>query len=253
MGTATYVWDDVGNLLTINYPRDTNSFSYDILSRLTNMVDSVGTSKVSGTAGDQLAAEDGPWSNDTVTNTYANRFRSGLSLQQPSGTWTNGFAYDEFSRLTNVVSPAGASGYQYRDVTLGSGDHTASDLVARLNLPNLSYITNNHDALGRLLSTVLNNSGNGLLNSHQYTYNDGSQRTRQTFTDNNYADYSYDNIGQLTNADSTLNGEDRAYAYDAAWNLTNRSGSTFIVDNKNELTNAPGPINTLLYDSNGNL
>src|SRR5207249_3637677 len=54
MGNTTYIWDDVGNLLTIKYPRDTNSFSYDILNRLTNMVDSVGTTKFSWTAGDQL-------------------------------------------------------------------------------------------------------------------------------------------------------------------------------------------------------
>jgi hypothetical protein len=29
-----------------------------------------------------------------MTNTYANRLRTGLSLQQPTGLWTNGFAYD---------------------------------------------------------------------------------------------------------------------------------------------------------------
>src|SRR2546422_8694037 len=109
------------------------------------MVDSVGTTKFTWTAGDQLAAEDGPWANDMVTNTYNNRFRSALSLQQPSGSWTNGFGYDEFARLTNVVSPAGAFAYQYRDVTLPSGDHAASDLVANLGLPNLSSITNNQD------------------------------------------------------------------------------------------------------------
>src|SRR5207247_1195310 len=170
------------------------------------------------TAGDQLASEDGPWASDTVTNTYNNRFRSALSLQQPSGTWTNGFGYDELARVTNVISPAGASAYQYRDITLPSGDHTACELVARLNLPNTSYITNNHDVLGRLLSTVLKSSGDVTLNSHDYLYNNGSQRTRQTFTDSS-SDYTYDNIGQLTIADSTVNTEDRGYLYDAAWNL----------------------------------
>ena len=103
------------------------------------------------------------------------------------------------------------------------------------------------------MSTVLLNSSLGTLNSHQYTYNNGSQRTRQTFTDNNYTDYSYDNIGQLTNADSTLNTENRSYVYDPAWNLTNRSGSAFVVDNKNELTNAPDPVGAITYDSNGNM
>ena len=60
-------------------------------SRLTNMVDNVGATKFTWTAGNQLATEDGPWASDTVTNTYNNRFRSALSLQQPTGAWTNGF------------------------------------------------------------------------------------------------------------------------------------------------------------------
>src|SRR6266853_5172831 len=84
---------------------------------------------------DKFATEDGPWASDTVTNTYNNRFRNALSLQQPTGAWTNGFGFDEFARLTNVISPAGTSSYQYRDVALANGDHTACDLVGRLNLP----------------------------------------------------------------------------------------------------------------------
>src|SRR5881397_900947 len=68
--------DNLGNLLTINYHHSgTVTYAYDGLNRLTNMVDSVGTTKFYWTAGDQLAAEDGPWANDTVTNTYNNRFR----------------------------------------------------------------------------------------------------------------------------------------------------------------------------------
>jgi hypothetical protein len=43
-----------------------------------------------------------------VTNTYVNRLRTGLSLQQPSGSWTNGFAYDAARLLTNVTSQAGS-------------------------------------------------------------------------------------------------------------------------------------------------
>ena len=34
------------------------------------------------TAG-RLLTEDGPWSSDTVTNTYANRLRTGLNLASP--------------------------------------------------------------------------------------------------------------------------------------------------------------------------
>ena len=52
----------------------------------------------------------------TVTNTYNNaRLRSGLVLQQPTGTWTNGFTWDAAHRLSTVSSPAGTFTYTYKE------------------------------------------------------------------------------------------------------------------------------------------
>jgi hypothetical protein len=89
-------------------------FGFDALNRMTNMVDAAGTSLFTWTAGNQLLTEDGPFTSDTVTNTYANRLRTALSLQQPTGFWTNGFGYDTALRLTNVAMSAGSFGYSYR-------------------------------------------------------------------------------------------------------------------------------------------
>jgi len=108
------------------------------------MVDAVGTTKYTYIAGGQLYTEDlsspgygkagGPWSNDTVTNTYANRLRTKLDfhpmryqamrrrrstsasraggrrftsarsalshgVKQPTGVWTNNFGYDTAGRV----------------------------------------------------------------------------------------------------------------------------------------------------------
>ena len=41
------------------------------------------------------------------------RLRSGLSLQHPAGTWTNGFLYDAAKPLANVTSQTGAFAYSY--------------------------------------------------------------------------------------------------------------------------------------------
>lgn len=38
------------------------------------------------------------------------------------------------------------------------------------------------------------------LNTHDYVYNQGNQRTQQVFKEGNYLDYTYDNIGQLKTA-----------------------------------------------------
>ena len=49
------------------------SLAYDALNRVTNMVDEVGTTRYSYDAAGQLLTEDGPFTSDTVTNTYSNR------------------------------------------------------------------------------------------------------------------------------------------------------------------------------------
>src|SRR5487761_1980920 len=131
-GNTGYAYDAVGNLLTINYPSSPDvTFQYDALNRVTNMVDAAGTTKYSYTAVNQVLTEDGPFGSDTVTNLYNNGLRVGLALQQPTGLWTNGFAYDAAKRLTSVTSPAGTFSYSYPDssVTLH---------VSRLTLPNSS-------------------------------------------------------------------------------------------------------------------
>jgi RHS repeat-associated protein len=209
----------------------------------------LGTTKYTYSAAGQLLTEDGPFRFDTVTNIYSNRFRIKLSLQQPTGSWTNAFAYDSTKRLTNVTSPAGAFGYLY-DATLFTHH------PERITLPNTSYITNIFDADARLTATYLENSGNSVLDSYVYVYDPANQRTNLTRVDSTVA-YKYDPIGQLKVADSSVAGEDRGYSYDSAWNLNwltnNGSASQFIVDNKNQLTNAPSPVSNQAYDSNGNL
>ena len=141
---------------------------------MTNMLDAAGTSAYAYSAGNQLLTEDGTFASDTVTNTYNNRLRTGLVLQQPAGSWTNGFGYDAAKRLTSVTSPAGAFTY-----TLG-GAGAASALPKKILLPNTSYITNTYDNVARLTGTWLKNSSHTILDSATYGYNAGHQRT--TFT-----------------------------------------------------------------------
>lgn len=216
---------------------------------MTNMVDGIGATKYTYNAAGQLLTEDGPFASDTVANTYANRLRVGLSLQQPTGSWTNGFGYDSTKRLTRVTSPAGEFDYFYEPTLF---THHPS----LVTLPNTSYITNAFDGNARLIATYLENSGNTVLDSYTYIYNPANQRTNLTRADASTVGYKYDPIGQIKVADSSVNTEDRGYLYDAAWNLARRtnngSTSTFPVDLKNQLTAEPGGDSDV-YDANGNL
>ena len=62
------------------------------------MVDGLGTTRYTYDAAGQLLTEDGLFTSDTVTNTYSNRKRVALGLQQPTGpgptalagTWPGG-------------------------------------------------------------------------------------------------------------------------------------------------------------------
>jgi len=173
-------------------------------------------------------------------------------LQQPSSSWTNGYTWDAARRLSTETSQAGTFTYTY---SAGVGTATsAASLIRKLLLPNSSYITNTFDNVARLSGTYLDNSSNTVLDKSEYLYA-GNQRIRQTRTDGSYYTNNYDKIGQLVWADSTVASEDRGYLYDAAWNLNVRTNngatSTFVVDNKNQISS--GPYGQFSYDNNGNL
>ncbi len=211
------------------------------------MVDGAGTTRYPYDAVSQLLSEDGPWSNDTITYGYTAMQRTSLSLQQPTSSWTNGFAYDNAKRLTSVTSPVGTFDYYY--------DAARAMLPEEITLPNTSYITNVYDGNARLLTTTLKNSAGATLDAAQYGYNAGNQRTAFTNAAGTHVGYTYDSIGQLKVATSSVSSENRGYAYDAAWNLADRTNNgvntAFSVNNLNELTTV-GTTN-FAYDSNGNL
>jgi RHS repeat-associated protein len=246
-GNTAYRYDAIGNLTNIVYASSPAiSLQYDTLNRLTNMLDGTGTTSYGYDAAGQVLSEDGPWADDTVSYTYNNRLRTGMSVLAPNASpWTQNYGYDAEKRLTSVASPAGSFGYDY---SVEQGVSPAS-LIRALTLPNGAYITNTYDNVARLLSTVLKASGQSTINAHSYQLNQANQRTQQVFTDGNYVDYTYDDIGQLQSARGKESGgvtnrlhEQLGYAYDAAGNLNYRTNNALVeafnVNGLNELTTA---------------
>ena len=87
------------------------------------------------------------------------------------------------------------------------GVTAATRLVAGLNLPNTSFITNFYDSLAREIETTLKNSGGTAVNWHTYTYNAGNQRSQMiAYPANRKVDYTYDGGGQLLKADGKESG-----------------------------------------------
>ncbi|HTX21666.1 MAG TPA: RHS repeat-associated core domain-containing protein, partial [Candidatus Aquilonibacter sp.] len=242
-GSTIYSYDAVGNLTHVAYPvSPAISLSYDALNRLTNMVDAVGTTVYTYNQVGQLLSEGGLWPDDTVSYTYANRLRTGLSLLAPNASaWKQSYGYDSARRLTSVTSPAGSFDYTY--------DRSQLLRVDKLSLPNGAYITNTYDSTARLTGTYLKNGDNANLDSYAYGYNLAGERTNVVRTTGDYVNYTYDNEGELVTANAKEPGgvtnrwqEQFGYAYDAAGNLNNRTNNalvqTFGVNNLNELTGA---------------
>ncbi|MHB8521579.1 MAG: RHS repeat-associated core domain-containing protein [Limisphaerales bacterium] len=249
---TAYGYDAVGHLLTITYPVSHSiTYSYDALNRLTTMVDAAGTNTYTYSSAGDLASEDGPWPNDTVSYSYhasVPHLRVGLTLQQPSGNWSQVYGYDSGDRLKTVTSSAGTFVYTYQG---------AGSLVASATLPNATYYTNYFDAVGRQYWTALYTSGGQGLEQSGYQYNPAGQRTLVYRADTSYDTVTYDHDGQAQSAvgsggEST---ENLAYSYDAAWNLSQRTSggvpTAFGVNNLNELSSEPN--GTATYDGNGNL
>ena len=162
-----YSYDPVGNLTNIAYPASgTVKFAYDALNRLTTMVDSIGTTHYAYDAAGQLLTEGGLFSSDYVTNTYSKRRRIALSLQQPTGSWANGFGWDLAGRLTNVTSAAGAFGYN--ELTAApSRTYTSYDANGNPTAATVSGapVSLTYDDENRLLSLTVSGFG-----SSTYTY-----------------------------------------------------------------------------------
>jgi len=189
-------------------------------------------------AGNLLSAG-GLWSGDTVSYSYANRLRSGLSV----GSWHQSYGYDAALRLTNLLSMAGSFGYAYDPVRLYRVD--------KLALPNSAYIAYHYDPLTRLLGTDLTRgTDNHVLDGYTYRYDLLGQRTgisRNNGFSSSTVSAGYDAIGELTSwsanePDGAARfNEQLIYAYDAAGNLQQRWNhqfmQSFTVDAANELTN----------------
>ena len=260
-GNTAYGYDDVGNLLSVNYPVSTDiSYQYDALNRMTNMVDAVGTTYWYHDHANRQTVEDGPWASDNVTNKWNTAgLRERLGIQQPTSFFNTAYTYDAAKRLDLVTSGAGTFTNYYH--TGLNGVTAPSRLLEQMDLPNGAYIANTHDNLARLTETALRQSGGTITNKHAYVYNNAHQRTKQTWTDNGYVDYLYDDVGQLYSArtynaaHAEITSQKFGYKYDPAFNLNERTNNaavtTFVVNNLNELTSAPGTAFT--YDDNGNL
>ena len=191
----TVVTDGEGRFLF----RELTAGSYTITASAAGATPaSFGATSFTYSDGGQMMSEDGPWSDDAVSFSYNKRLRQSMTIAAPNASpWLVTYQYDAGRRLTNVVSGAGAFGYQYHP---GIGGGYDSPLWQTLTFPGGAYVSRAFDSAGRVQSTSLLNSTGGVLDSHSYGFDAAGRATNHVRFDNSSVAYTYDNAGQLKTA-----------------------------------------------------
>jgi RHS repeat-associated protein len=191
----------------------TNSYEYDLLGRLTNMVET-------SIAGTQRLA----YAYDPLGRLASVTWRFG------NYSITNRYDYDTLGRATNVASDCGSFGYSYTNAGLQ---------VSRLTYPNTEYAASAYDSLGRLAVLAYSTGGNW-----SYAYDSRDFVTVRTNPAGEVFSYKYDDAGRLTDVDgrsgtNVISGYPLRYRYDKSGNRVRQSEGgkqlDLVVDEDNQL------------------
>jgi len=163
------------------------------------------------------------------------------------------YNFDTAGRLGNVASPAGSFTYAYQTNSMG--------LINTVTGP-AHTVTNIWEPTRDVLTRKQNMVGAAIISAYDYTVNALGQRTNVGNTGSAFASarsiaWGYDSLGQVTKADSSISGFDRAYQYDAIGNRKKAANSLTLPAADNYTANALNQytaVGTIIptYDDDGN-
>jgi RHS repeat-associated protein len=219
-GTLTYTYDGFGNQATVQSSTASGvgvAYGYDVLNRLTNVVDRFTNSTIYGF--------------DAVGNLQ--------TVQLPNNV-TNTYAFDALNRLTNLVAKSSGgtvASFAYKLAPAGNRTNLV-ETVSGVNRTN-AWI---YDPLYRLTNETLIASIAGTVS---YKYDGVGNRTNRTSS-----------VAGITNQTFVFNSNDQPTndVFDANGNTRTNSGNTFAYDVENRMTNAvvSGTNIVIVYDGDGN-
>lgn len=272
-----YAYNLDGTLQAISHshtehPTPGVTFSYDAdHRRVTGMVDGIGTTSYAyhpiapGTLGaGQLASEDGPFPDDTITHTYDELGRRTAYAVNGVG---ESIAFDALGRVTQTVNPVGTFTYSYVGAT---GRPDTVTYPGGMTCAHTYHPLNGDFRLKDMIYTLPNASE---LSRHSYEYNAVGNITRWTQISapsglNRSWLCGYDAADQLTSVTSqdpvTLANQPTgqyAYSYDPAGNRLTETidgvTSTASYNSLNQLISLTGgsalPAHTYEWDGNDRL
>ena len=247
--TTVYQYDDYGRILTVIYSEgNKTTYSYDKSTGLLSQVDFNGqVTKYEYNDLDGLKKKYLP--DGTFVEYNYNKDGSLQSVNTNFGTTS--YTYDDLGRVKTVTdNNGGITSYDYDDV---------GNLKTETNPANI-LTTYTYDEVNRLKSEVVTASNGEVLRSYTYTLDAVGRRTKVVESGKNISEriveYTYDNLGRLTEEKITANGEVSTvgYAYDKVSNRISKDDNgtvtAYTYDNNNRLITEGSK--TYAYDKNGN-
>jgi YD repeat-containing protein len=157
--SRTFDW--LGRMLTRSVPgQGTESFGYTARGLTSYTGPNGKTTQYAYDEARRKTSETTPKS-EVIGYTYdpnVPHLRTGLTVSQPSGSWSQTYHYDAADRLHTTTAPAGTFTYAYS---------AGATLWTNLALPTYyaSAITNGYDSGGRLLRTAMRSGTGSTLDS----------------------------------------------------------------------------------------
>ena len=167
------------------------------------------------------------------------------------------YQYDQTGRLSKILGLA-SQGLASPEFTYGYEPN--SNLLKTVTGP-AHTVTNSYDPTRDVLLNKENKAGTTIVSNYAYNVNAIGQRTDVSQSGTAFATardiaWGYDPLGQVTKADSTIPGLDRAYAYDLIGNRISGGGLnppsqvSYTANSLNQYTGI-GSVNPA-YDADGN-
>jgi RHS repeat-associated protein len=262
--TYTYA---AGNLVHTNYSDTTPdvTVAYDSFGRQTSVTNGVATSTYSfdpatlaldtETISYDLNADSTPdftrvidRSQDALERDSGWQLKDGATVENEVA-----YAFDISGRLGSATSPAGTFTYGYQTNSMR--------LLHTVTGP-AHTVTNTWEATRDVLTQKGNKVGTTVISAYDYSVNPLGQRTEvaktgSAFASNRSIAWGYDALGQVTKADSSITGFDRAYEFDGIGNRKKAADSLTLPGSNNYTANALNQytvVDTInpAYDDDGN-
>ena len=195
-------------------------------------------------------------SQDNLLRSTGFQLKTGATVENSAN-----YAYSATDgRLSSISNP------QLSNVSFAYGYVPDSSLVATVTSP-AHTVTNSYDPTRNVLLNKENKAGTTIVSNYAYDVNAIGQRTDVSQSGSAFATsrdiaWGYDPLGQVTKADSTIPGLDRAYQYDLIGNRVKASDSLTLPATPNYTSNSLNQYSAIqnqqssiinpAYDADGN-